>query len=89
MTNTPKAPASNSTNGRPRTRTAELGAAIRDQFLDAFGTVWNAYRQLGLASTDVSFPTFTRACRGLAIAPETLRAILESWEHRRRQPVAA
>jgi hypothetical protein len=93
MTNTPKAPATSNTNGRPKTRTAVLGAGLRDAFLDAFGTLWNAYRQLGLAicgpELAVSFPTFSRACRGLPIAPEELSAIVACWELRRRQPVAA
>jgi len=78
-----------SSNGRPRTRTAELSSVLRDQFLDAFGTLWNAYRQLELAQTSISFPTFSRACRGLPIAAKQLWAIETAWDVRRVQPVAA
>jgi len=95
--NTPKAVSASTTNGRPKTRTAVLGTGLRDQFLDAFGTLWNAYRQLNLAIAQpndgpelaVSFPTFSRACRGLPIAPNELNAIVSAWEYRRRQPVSA
>lgn len=77
--------------GRPRTSTAELGEALRESLIDAFGTTWNAYRQLSsiAAMTPVSFPTFSRAMRGLPIAPETLAAITASWDVRRVLPVAA
>lgn len=80
--------------GRPKVRTALLSAETRDAFVDAFGTIWNAYRQLGLGQlvTDgvsVSFPTFARACRLLPIAPEQLAMIARAWEARRRQPVSA
>lgn len=79
-------------------RTAQLDEALRDQFVAAFGTVWNAYRQLGLASLSsastpsagqaVSFSTFARACRLLPISPEDLTAITTAWNIRRREPVA-
>lgn len=90
--NTPKAVSVTPPTGRPKTRTAVLGDGLRDQFLDAFGTLWNAYRQLDLTNAGiaaVSFPTFSRACRGLPITQMELAAIVAAWEYRRRQPVAA
>lgn len=66
-----------------------MSAETRDKLLEAFGTVWNAYRQLQLSkNTDVSFPTFARAYRGKTISPEQLAAIVTAWESRRRQPVS-
>jgi hypothetical protein len=62
---------------------------IREQLIDAFGTVWNIYRQLGLGSSDVSFPTFSRSYRGEAISAEHLATIVAAWEFRRQRPVSA
>lgn len=73
--------------GRPKIRTATLSTTTCDALIDAFGTVWNAYRQLALTESGVSYPVFARSLRGETIAPETLAAVLLAWELRRRQPV--
>jgi hypothetical protein len=75
--------------GRPKIRTALLSQETAEALLAAFGTGWNAYRQLRLSETVVSYPSFNRALRGLEISPDHLAVIVASWDSRRRQPVAA
>lgn len=75
--------------GRPRVRTERVSTALRERLLNAFGTLWNAYRQLSLDAVGISFPTFNRACRDLPVAPETAAAIQIAWDARRVRPVAA
>jgi hypothetical protein len=78
---------------RPATRSAVVSEEIRDSVLDAFGTVWNAYRQLDrafpLAERGVSPATFARALREQTVTPAQAEAILSAWNRRRVQAVAA
>jgi hypothetical protein len=78
---------------RPALRSAVLASEICTALLEAFGTQWNAYRQLDrafpLSERGVSPSTFARALRGQTVTPEQADAIVSAWERRRVQAVAA
>jgi hypothetical protein len=73
--------------GRPQTRTTSLGIAVTAPILGSFGTMWNAWRQLELSDSDITFAIFSRALRSQPVTPEDADLIVAAWERRRKEPV--
>lgn len=67
--------------GRPKTRTEVLEAGELEVFRSTFGGATHAYRKLIPAGGSVSYPTFLRAWRGGASAPEVVSEIRDGWEN--------
>lgn len=64
---------------RPRIRTVHLSLDVINRVIGLFGTVQNAWRQLGLADVDVQYQILYTALNFKPITPPDRDKIEEAW----------